>query len=172
MTALHLKERCRSISEGTQNPQLNSRRNTAKIVVGLTVVFMISSVPYHVLWTYVVCTVKEKIYIEEIMEILSSNNEQQYAYLISKGFFNPSLSQPCRSLLYQFSIQTASQTLLNLLLQNKFPSCYSRTYKKKLSWQSISSFPSVTVCYIFHKEFHHKKYSNDNKICLAVKNAL
>jgi len=51
MTARHLVESSRSISEGTQNPQLKTRRNTAKIVVGLTVVFMISYVSYHVLWT-------------------------------------------------------------------------------------------------------------------------
>jgi hypothetical protein len=36
MTARHLVESCRSISEGIQNPQLKTRRNTAKIVVGLT----------------------------------------------------------------------------------------------------------------------------------------
>ena len=48
-TALYLKESSRSIPEGTQNPQLNTRRTTAKIVVGLTVVFMISYVPYHVI---------------------------------------------------------------------------------------------------------------------------
>ena len=56
MTARHLVESSRSISEGTQNPQLKTRRNTAKIVVGLTVVFMISYVPYHVLWTYIIWT--------------------------------------------------------------------------------------------------------------------
>jgi hypothetical protein len=48
MTARHLVESSRSISEGTQNPQLKTRRNTAQIVVGLTVVFLISYVPYHV----------------------------------------------------------------------------------------------------------------------------
>jgi len=45
MTARHLVESSHSISEGTQNPQLKTRRNTAKIVVGLTVVFLISYVP-------------------------------------------------------------------------------------------------------------------------------
>jgi hypothetical protein len=56
MTARHLVESSRSIFEGTQNPQLNTRRNTAKIVVGLTVIFLISYVPYHVFWTYSICT--------------------------------------------------------------------------------------------------------------------
>jgi hypothetical protein len=53
MTARHLVESSRSISEGTHNPHLNTRRNTAKVVVGLTVVFLINYVPYHVVWTYI-----------------------------------------------------------------------------------------------------------------------
>jgi len=56
MTARHLAENSRSISEGTQNPQLKTSRNAAKIVVGLTVVFVISYVPYHVFWTYFICS--------------------------------------------------------------------------------------------------------------------
>jgi hypothetical protein len=56
MTARHLVESSRSISEGTENPQLETRRTTAKIVVGLTVVFLISYVPYHVFWTYIIWT--------------------------------------------------------------------------------------------------------------------
>jgi hypothetical protein len=51
MTARHLMESSRSISEGTQNSKLETRRITAKIVVGLTVVFLISYVPYHVFWS-------------------------------------------------------------------------------------------------------------------------
>jgi len=47
VTARHLVESSRSISEGTQNSQLNARKSTAKIVLGLTVVFLISYVPYH-----------------------------------------------------------------------------------------------------------------------------
>jgi hypothetical protein len=54
MTARHLVESSRSISEGTQNLQLKTRRNTAKTVVGLTFVFLISYVPYHVFWTYLI----------------------------------------------------------------------------------------------------------------------
>jgi hypothetical protein len=54
MTARDLVKSSRSISEGTQNPQLKTRRNTAKIVVGLTVVFLISYVPYHVFLTYII----------------------------------------------------------------------------------------------------------------------
>jgi hypothetical protein len=56
MTALHLVKSSRSISEGSQNPQLNKRIYAAKIVVGLTVVFLISYVPYQVFLTYIVWT--------------------------------------------------------------------------------------------------------------------
>jgi hypothetical protein len=47
MTARHLLENSCSLSEETQNSRLNTRKNTAKIVLGLTVVFLISYVPYH-----------------------------------------------------------------------------------------------------------------------------
>jgi hypothetical protein len=52
MTARHLMKSAKPISEETQNPKLNTRKNTAKIVVGLTVVFIISFVPYYGYWTY------------------------------------------------------------------------------------------------------------------------
>jgi hypothetical protein len=52
MTDRHLLKSARPISEGTQSPQLNTRTNTAKIVLGLTVVFVISYVPYHVFWMF------------------------------------------------------------------------------------------------------------------------
>ena len=62
MIAIHLVKSSRPISEGTQNPQLKTRRNSAKIVVGLTVVFVISYVPYHVFSTYIICNEKEEVF--------------------------------------------------------------------------------------------------------------
>jgi hypothetical protein len=56
MTARHLVERSRSISEETQNPQMNKHRNTAKVVVGISVVSLISYFPYHVFLTYIIWT--------------------------------------------------------------------------------------------------------------------
>ena len=95
MTAIHLMKSSRPISEGTQNPQLNARRNTAKIVVGLTVVFLISYVPYHVLWAYIICTEEaSNKYRRFVHIILDSNGKLQYSYLISTGFLviNPCLN--------------------------------------------------------------------------------
>jgi len=86
MTARHLVESCRAISEGTQNPQLKMRKNAAKIVVGLTVVFVISYVPYHFFWTYYICSKSDidSTYATDVL--LSLNDEIQYTYLISNYF--------------------------------------------------------------------------------------
>jgi hypothetical protein len=54
MTARHLLKSAQPISEETRNSQLNKRKNSAAILLGLTVVFLISYVPYHVLWSYVI----------------------------------------------------------------------------------------------------------------------
>jgi hypothetical protein len=74
MTARHLVESSRSISQRTQNSQLKTRRNTAKIVVGLTVVFLISYVPYNVLWTYIIWTQdNETLFLALKTKIFRSN---------------------------------------------------------------------------------------------------
>ena len=88
MTARHLVESSRSISEGTQNPQLNTRRNTAKILVGLTVVFVISYVPYHVFLTYINCTeIEDQFLLRKTTGIAyNSNYKLRYTYLFSRGF--------------------------------------------------------------------------------------
>jgi hypothetical protein len=85
MTARHLVESCLSISEGTENPHLKTRRNTAKSVVGLTVVFLISYVPYHVFWTYIIWTkLIDIFYVSFRLEI--SHLDYAIHYLISTFF--------------------------------------------------------------------------------------
>ena len=88
MTARHLVESSRSISEGAQNPQLKKRGNTAKIVVGLAFVFMISYVPYHALWTHINCTEKVgQFFLRKSTDLLDhSNYKLRYMYLISTCF--------------------------------------------------------------------------------------
>jgi len=98
MTARHLVESSHAISEGTCNPQLKTRRNAAKIVVGLTVVFVISYVPYHVFWTYIICSQENNFsYSGFYLKIFPSNTNEdnifyysdsnvQYTYLISNCF--------------------------------------------------------------------------------------
>jgi lysylphosphatidylglycerol synthetase-like protein (DUF2156 family) len=45
MTARHLLKSADPISEGTQNPQLNTRKKTTKIVLGLTAFFLSAMCP-------------------------------------------------------------------------------------------------------------------------------
>ena len=93
----HLVESSRSISEGIQNPHLNTRINAAKIVVGLAVVFVISYVPYHVFWAYFICSQKSPfsstnvydpyIHYSNIQNTLNSSDYKiGYTYLISTCF--------------------------------------------------------------------------------------
>jgi hypothetical protein len=84
MTARHLVKSSRSIFEGTQNSQLKTRRNSAKIVMGLTVVFLISFVPYHVFWIYIIWTEDEKVFVLKFTDILDYwNYKLRFTYLIS-----------------------------------------------------------------------------------------
>jgi Leucine-rich repeat (LRR) protein len=93
MTARHLLKSAQPISEGTQSPQLNTRTNTAKIVLGLTVVFLISYVPYHCFWTYV--TLKKPPYYDTVDRIYDTRKfkiQNGYAYLLSTCLL---LINPC-----------------------------------------------------------------------------
>ena len=92
MTARHLVVSSQSISEGTQNPRQKTRRNTAKIMVGLTIVFLISSVPYHAIWTYFIYSEENKFFFQITYNLGHSNYQFQYTYLISTGFL---LINPC-----------------------------------------------------------------------------
>jgi len=87
MTVRHLVESYRHLSEGEQNPQLNTRRNTTKIVLGLAVLFVISYMPYHVFWTYFVWTEGEEYFVLSFIDShLHWNNKSRYIYLISTCF--------------------------------------------------------------------------------------
>jgi hypothetical protein len=52
MTARYLLKRADPLFADTQNPQLNTRTNTAKIVLALIVIFLISYVPHHMWVVY------------------------------------------------------------------------------------------------------------------------
>jgi len=61
MTFRHLSKNSCSVSEGTQNPQLNTRKKTAKIVLGLTIIFLISYVPYYTWKTFLYFSINSDI---------------------------------------------------------------------------------------------------------------
>ena len=92
MTARILVESSRSLADGIQTPKQKTRRNTAKIVLGLTVVFLISYVPYHVFWAYFICS--QEINFSEFYSsgLKFSQYKFQYTYLISNSFL---LLNPC-----------------------------------------------------------------------------
>jgi hypothetical protein len=94
MTARHLLKSARPISQESQNPQANARKNIAKIVLGLGVVFLISYVPYHILWTYIVFN----DYIEE-MEIMYTYSAST-CLLVLNSCFNP-VALCCSSLAFR-----------------------------------------------------------------------
>jgi hypothetical protein len=85
-TARHLLSSMR-ISGGRNKIQLNTRRTTARMVVGLTVVFLISFLPYHVLWTYIIFNEIATDYYEVMtFTLLESNSKLGIMYLISTCF--------------------------------------------------------------------------------------
>jgi hypothetical protein len=61
MMARHLVKMSCSMSEETQKRQVRALKNTAKVVLGLTVVFLISYVPYHTYKTYLFVTAHLKL---------------------------------------------------------------------------------------------------------------
>jgi hypothetical protein len=92
MMARHLLKSAQPISEGTQSPQLNTRTNTAKIVFGLSAVFLLSYVPSHAYWTYIIFSKyphSEKGHFFNIDEFKIQN---RYTYLVSSCLL---LINPC-----------------------------------------------------------------------------
>ena len=78
MTARHLLKSARPIYEETQTPQLNTRKNTAKIVFGLTF-FKTSCVPYHPFWACIIFN--EHMDFDADMLVASKEYKLQFAYL-------------------------------------------------------------------------------------------
>ena len=95
MTACHLVEMSWSMSEETQRTQANALKNTAKVVLGLTVVFLISYVPYHAFRIYVFSTDLNLSEVNLTKLNLHNDYEVGYAVLVLKSLllinscFNP-----------------------------------------------------------------------------------
>jgi hypothetical protein len=86
MTARHLLESSCSLSQETQNSRLNTRKTAAKVVLGLTVVFLITSVPYH---------------FSEIFLFFSVNLDNSY-FKISDELFSGFTFKDITTILYIF----------------------------------------------------------------------
>jgi hypothetical protein len=72
--ACRLVESSCSLFEENQNPVLNTRKNTAKIVLGLTVVFLISYFPLHIAATY-------EIYFSINLDIYTTTGSDKFGWV-------------------------------------------------------------------------------------------
>ena len=95
MTACHLVKMSCSMSEETQRAQANALKNTAKVVLGLTAVSLISYVPYHGFRTYIFSTDLKLSEINLTKLNLHNDYEVWYVFLVLKSLllinscFNP-----------------------------------------------------------------------------------
>jgi hypothetical protein len=125
MAARHLVESAFSISEMTKSPQLKRRIYTAKIMVGLTFVFLISYLPYHALWAHIITTETQKISDLKIIEvnpyknykldksISSKDYKLEYSYLVSTSLL---LINSCLNPVAQFGMSFAFRSKLKTFL--------------------------------------------------------
>jgi hypothetical protein len=94
MTARHLVKSALPISQEMKHPQENARRSIAKIVLGLTFVFVISYGPYHIIWAYI--TLKDYPDKMELFYIYSIST----CLLVFNSCFNP-VALCCTSLAFR-----------------------------------------------------------------------
>jgi len=118
-TARILVESSRSLADGIKNPQHKTRRYTAKIVLGLTAVFVISYVPYHVFWTYFIFSQKDIYILYQAGPSKERYLEFQYTYLVSNCFL---LINPCFNPVALFC--TGSQFRQHL---KRYLTCFCKT---------------------------------------------
>jgi hypothetical protein len=69
MTARHLLKSANPISEETQNSQLNTRITAAKVVLGLTLVFVIGYVPLNAVGVYVIFYTDPYVYLAHLSDL-------------------------------------------------------------------------------------------------------
>jgi hypothetical protein len=94
MTARHLVKSAHTISEEI-HPLATRRKNTARIVLGLSIVFVISYVPYHIIWVYL------------ILDDYNARMKLRYPYFISTWLI---LLNPCLDPVALFCCSLAFRT--------------------------------------------------------------
>ena len=154
MTARRLVESTRSISEGTQNPQLKTRRNSAKIVVGLTAVFLISYVPYNVLWTHITWTQDyETLFSALNTTFFHSNYVTQLiiskCLLLINSCLNP-VALFCTSSRFRQHLKR----YLNFFCKTISPSTDIDLKRINEVWNNLLYFLRLQLSYIHHTDFH------------------
>jgi Leucine-rich repeat (LRR) protein len=87
MMARHLLKSSCPVSEVAQNPRLNTRKNAAKIVMGLSIVFFIGPVSYHVFWTHMILNLDRNFNIFNGMSYIEWFINLTSMLIISKFLF-------------------------------------------------------------------------------------
>ena len=88
LTSHHPVESSSSLSEETQNPQLNTHKNSAQFQLCLTVVFLSRYVGYHTFWIHIIFTEDQKLSETTIITIIAPNNYNlQYTHPVSTYLF-------------------------------------------------------------------------------------
>ena len=167
MTARHLVESCRSTSEGTKTPHLETRRNTAKILVGLTVVYLISYGPYHALWAYKICTGKVETYYAKITFVILYLN-YKLLYLISTCFL---LTNYCLNPVALFCTSSPFRQHLK-----RYLTCFCKTNSPLTDLELARRNGVCNHCLYFlqlpYTKLHLINYSKDNEFCVAVRQCM
>jgi hypothetical protein len=76
--ARNLVESSCSLSEETQNPQLNTRKNTAQVVLVLTLVLVITFLPYQIWETYF-------YYFSINLGIYTTTSSDEFGWFVSES---------------------------------------------------------------------------------------
>ena len=88
MTACHLVKMSCSMSEETQRQHVRALKNTAKVVLGLTLVFLISYVPYHAYKTYLFSTADLKLSEVNLIKFIYHNYcNVGYTFIVLRCLF-------------------------------------------------------------------------------------
>jgi len=74
MAARHLVKIADHMSERTQNSQLKARKNVALFMLGLTVVFVISYMPYYVSRYYTILNLHGNFFLNRLNVVQNSND--------------------------------------------------------------------------------------------------
>jgi hypothetical protein len=129
MTVRHLVKSSSSLYEEAQNPQLNTRRNTAKVVLGLTPLLVIIYVLYHISETYICSSFKLENLVVKLMGGIDSFVNMFETTVILRYFLS---INPCLNPVALFCTSLAFRRHLKRYLTccckpKSFPTRFERT---------------------------------------------
>jgi hypothetical protein len=123
MTACLLVEISSSMSEETQKRQVKALKNTAKVVLGLTLVFLISYVPYHAYRTYLFSTADLELSEVNLTKFnLLNDYEVGYTFIVLKFLLSiNSCLNPVALICMSFAFRRQFKRYLTCCCKTKSP---------------------------------------------------